>query len=58
MFFQKSNSEDQNETLEEKPAIYNLMRSYVVYECQRSQIYTNHRDLEKEVNNRLTKLLS
>ena len=58
MFLQKSNPKNQKATQERKPEIYNLMRSYVVHECQRSRMYTNHRDLEREVDNRLAKLLS
>jgi hypothetical protein len=58
MFLQKSNSENQKITQERKPAIYNLMRSYVVHECQKSRMYNNPKDLEREVSNRLAKLLS
>jgi len=58
MFFQKSDSKNQEETNEDRPDIQNLMRSYVLYECMQSRTYTNHKDLEKEVDNRLAVLLS
>lgn len=58
MFFQKSDSENQKVTLEEGLDIQNLMRSYVVFECKQSRTYTSHKDLEKEVDNRLAVLLS
>jgi hypothetical protein len=57
---QKSNPKDQDPTpaQERRPAIYNLMRNFVEYECAKSHRYTNTKDLEKEVQNRLALLLS
>jgi hypothetical protein len=58
MFFQKSDSKNQEVTLEDRLDIQNLMRSYVLYECMQSRTYTDHKDLEKEVDSRLSVLLS
>lgn len=58
MFFQKSDSKNPKVTLEKRLDIHKLMRSYVVYECKQSRTYKNHKDLEREVDNRLAVLLS
>lgn len=38
--------------------MHDLMRRFIVHECKRSQLYKNHKDLEKEVDTRLAVLLS
>jgi len=59
MSSQKIDSHNQKKvTLERRLDMHNLMRSYIVHECKRLQIYKNHKDLEKEVDNRLAVLLS
>lgn len=58
MFLENNDVVVEPETSKGKSALYMLMRSYIEYECKRSRTFTQQRDLDKEVQNRLVKMFS
>lgn len=58
MFLEKNNSMVQQVTPGKNTTIQNLMRHFVEHECKQSRRFTKHHDLEREIQNRMTKLFS
>jgi len=57
MRFQK-NDPGVNAQLDENAPLYTLMRSCIAHECTKSNTFSRQEDVESEIHNRISQLLS